>query len=907
MFLYLAERGRYWLRTMVMTWAALICLGAVSPAVSMAADPMSDWSQSNTNKEIFKPWIDGKTTGSTTALPWNGNWKAFNSTMSERAGGTCALNSADQKALKTFRDGAQTDWQKIDEFNQQGKADYADSKMTQKFRDALNYRLGNTSSGKIDSGNGLGPKGKTSMRTLFNANTIKNISDLDSFQSLITTAPDFAACTQIHSTFDNLKKNVFPNPIVLFKEPARFIVQLIAFIPTTIATLTYSLISYPAFGLLLSTPHSERGDTIFNSFSYQAANGATGHSKLRALVGSSGQTNSAVSNQKICNTSAKKYTKTDAELGFACQNLNQGNQNSNTWIGIANGLRSTLSAIYGIIVISVALIYLFRRNAQSQYNLKVVMPRLFFAVLLSVTAPYLIGAVISISNFILQSILSVQQGSLPAELHRAVVGLMNMQWGSSAVNFGGIGEAMISIMVPMFVLSFFSMCLCYFIFIAIAKQIALAALIIMTPVACLSFVFRDSGKNILALWAKGIVAISAIPVAVASVLVLGIQVSNVFWNPDTAGGGMTGLVNTNPFGTSASAGAAGMATGFLHSISKLLAVAVLCVAMVMAMKMIGKLRKWVTGSKTGMVGRGMGTAVKIGGLAAAGVATAGGSVAAAGLISSATGAVGNRMREGGPDRKWLPSSSGTFGSASATPPGRDLSASAGRALSQFNKASSMDKLVDKPNRTPSSGSNETPSRGGNGGNMDGGGGNSADLSLSERQQRLQEINEMDDGFGKGLAVMRHKASGVKSNLTGAVGSAGSSAVSHLPGGSMLKNAFAGESAVKAAIAGTAVGGPVLGAALAAKARGRAAQSKAVSAAQDAAQQAAHTSGYGADVDDFDGLPGIATAESLGDYGFDTAAAAAAANQQAATQAAAQAATQAAAQTARDRALNRRKT
>jgi len=684
MFLYLAQRGRYWVQALILFWVGILVSSALAPAVAFAATNQ-EWSQTQINQQIFSKWE------AQSNMHWDGGWGAFNSTLSERAGGTCSLDGKAQKALSKFKKGLQDDQKIINDKK------IPDKDKPKAFQDAMRYRLGLSPKGQQSNSNQIDGTGQTAMKKLFDTNSVKYITSADDLNGALSASPQLATCNQVQFDMGDLWDQVMPNIIVLFKEPLRFIFQLLAAIPMMFAGGVYALLSKISFGLLLNTPHSERGDTILNTWSsYNSSSNATSNGNIRPIFDSKGNANPKAGNADPggCNTSAKDQV-VNSQLGFSCNNFNESNQKSNTWIGLTNGLRSALSAVYGIIVVGVSLIYLFRRNAQSQYNLKVVMPRLFFAILLSAAAPYLIGAVITTSNFILQSILSVQKGSITLEIARSIIGLTTVDYSGVGIDIGGLVNSLMSIMFPVFLLTFFSIALLYFTFIAVAKQIALVSLILLTPIACLAFVFRDNGKNILALWARGIVGVSAVPVAIAGVIVLGIQLANNFWDPMAAqhlidGNVKSSLPNGN-FGFWA--GSLG-ANSFSSVASKWLASITLMVSMYMAMKMVGKIRKWVTGSKVGMVGRGLGTAVKAGGMVGAAVLTAGGAAPVAGVLAGATSSMGNRMRTGGQDRAMLPSSSKTFGTPSARPAGSDWANTMNTHLGRYSRLAGQEKIID---------------------------------------------------------------------------------------------------------------------------------------------------------------------------------------------------------------------
>lgn len=691
MFVYLAREGRYWLRGAVLTFILSLCISGFLPALSSfvpasIVGPSEAWAQgkapprgtpsqdnrgnrsqgnrsgngtgdrnpsnrggrgysmdpsmpsgrsitggNEASRAFFKPWISPN-------IPWDGNWGAFNSNLSERLGGTCVLDEQDQKYWGTFL----------------GKMESAQTKITSTGSDARREFQKALKKEMSDDG------GPGQIATTLLSGSADSLGSYDELLQLSATSQQLAGCNRNNNVLSAWAKGFVPNPLNIFKHPSRFIAQLVWFLPAMIGYGVFQIVAPFAFGLALNTPHSERGDNLTNSFAVTAASGAATTSKAQALSAAANEDGDNSNNlgdlavQQDCvtangttnDTRADQTFSGDAQLGIKCDNLNPERQADNAWISIANSLRSALSAVYGIIVISVALLYLFRRNSQSQYHIKVILPRLFLAVIMTMAAPFAIGALITLSNWTVAAIFQSLPGSVPQQLMQAIASLTVM----TGLDQGFM--AVIAMSVPTLVLLLADVVSIYLILIAVGKQLLLIALIITCPIACLAFVFRDHGKNLFSFWTKGLLAVVFLPVALGAVLGGGLILMNAFWN-------QTGNLNSD---------GADWSWGIMDVAMRYVAALILVATLIGLIKVVGAVRQWATGNKVGMLGKMGGTATKLAGagIAAAGAASGNPMAAAAGRqIASAASTAGSAMQRGSQRGSWIPQSSGTLSGATS--------------------------------------------------------------------------------------------------------------------------------------------------------------------------------------------------------------------------------------------------
>jgi len=252
------------------------------------------------------------------------------------------------------------------------------------------------------------------------------------------------------------------------------------------------------------------------------------------------------------------------------------------------------------------------------------------------------------------------------------------------------------------------------VFVAVLKQLALIALIILAPVACLAFVFREQGKNLFAFWAKALTAVVALPVVLSAVLAGGIMLMKIFWNPSAGSiGSSDSLDGSQPM-------------------SRFIATIILAATLFAMLKVLGSLRKWVTGSRAGMIGKIGSAATQIATPAAALAAGAYGGPAAMAAVSAVGGKISSSAGgAGGSGSKFLPdSSAGTFKAASAA-------AGGGGGASQIGKLTSgLSEKLAKPGQDRADLAKQQEARKKSNERMD-------DPQL--REQNIQrQVNKMED-------------------------------------------------------------------------------------------------------------------------------------------------------------------
>lgn len=397
-------------------------------SASFLAMPASSFAASGVINKLGKPWIaqDGQS-----RVPFDGNVGAFNKNVAEGVNFTCTVN-------------------------QQVKG---------KINDLY----------KIAAAQGPGYPGGVKAALRYIKNNPKN-ADVKSYIYVMddVDAAKAKANKAIGACDENPVKVAGPG-LTDILNPTQFFIKLIGSIITAPFVLIINLVGPGVFAVTFVTPHTERGDTIFNSHSDRCGNAPCGFNK--DLV-----------------------------------NDNSGKQDNNFWIKMSLMLRSLLSATYGAIIIGIALIYMYRQNVTSAYNIKKVLPRVFASVALMAMFPFIIGIIISLSNYLVQGILGtgLDLNSVGSSGFNGLVNYIT-HWDNSfdikSSDIGVLGEylanAILLIFVSIFMLILF--------FLAIVKQFALIFVIISAPIACLAFV-TEKWARMTQWWFRCIVGIALIPI-----------------------------------------------------------------------------------------------------------------------------------------------------------------------------------------------------------------------------------------------------------------------------------------------------------------------------------------------------------------------------------------------------------
>lgn len=555
------------LRRLLVSWLlAFMVLGQLAvPGVALA-------DAASVGNNVTKSWFDG-------TVPWDGHWGAFNQSTNEGIGGSCGLTAKQLenvgKLLEAMKgDGDLIDKAKDDDLEKlPGKPRTKEAAFQKVYSNRVRTGESLLENSKVDSITPTQNLTGSSGAPLPPSSQVKNYSDLYFY---IQQNPATSGCDSFAPSLEEL----FAGPggfIEMLKSPGQFMARLILSIAAAPFLPIYEGTQYWAIGMNLTTPHSERGDTLFDVVSGVYASKTKPDSRANVSNCGSGA-------QSMCDV--QWVTSNDCDQRGTCgynkeraRDPNKGD--SRPWISLAKSFRNLTSALYGIIVIAVCLIYLWRKSPGSAYDLKVILPRLFGAALLALMIPMLIGIFITTSNFLTQSIVAGGDGSVPAQINQAI--WATAQNDGSGGNVTGFLESIVYSFLPVMLLIWFSWCYVVMIVCAIVRQFALFGVIVAAPFACVAMILERS-QHIAAYWLRALVAVVTLPVVQAIILVLGLNLSLFFFNP--AGDQATG------FDARTIAGGLG--------IDRIMAAIVLAVTVKMMTKAFRQMRGYVTGNSANM-------------------------------------------------------------------------------------------------------------------------------------------------------------------------------------------------------------------------------------------------------------------------------------------------------------------
>lgn len=700
------------------------------PATALAselpdtASQLSSAQAQHLSNQAFAPWFDS-------SIPWDGNWGALNSNDTEKLSGACELTSQQLDALHNVLPALQDDQSRIEHL--QSKTHISAAEKQAAFKNDVISRLtdGTSTIAYIGGDNGQ------ILKTVQNDNNVtvdsasgrirlkdaksvdlKNeslisllpqdyashpelLSDFDTFYSNISSSPKYMGCHELGTTLGDMFKQ--PSFFAFFKNPVTFFANMMAWMIGLPFLVVYKLVSPFALGLSLTTPHSERGDTLVDSYStyahaskaYNTCGGVRDDGHLGAA-----QAANTCTEEKAHDTSAHcdEGNKHNADqLGFNCENLISTQKHETPkswWIQLTVYLRDGLSAVYGMIVIVCALFFMFRRSPGSQLEIKEVLPRVFVAVLLSASAPYWIGGLISMSNWFTQGVvglggsindmgsthflgLTQTSGSLPDRVDSALNGLSQINTADLGLGLPDAGARVVFGLMRAFMLTAFAICYAAMVGMAIGRQIALIALIIMTPVACLGYALKGA-NNLFGYWVRGLLAVVAIPMAQSVILVMGLAMSQAFWD------GHTSAINS-AFGI----------------VGRIMSMICLLVALKLMLSCVKQIRGMVTGNTTNLTRSILGRGVQMGGQLAGSALMLTGNVAAGNAVMTTTSAAGTLVKGRETKRQYIPQGNGILKRPQSRQPNELPFESAARDIAQETRRWAMLKEAEAGRKSAS--------------------------------------------------------------------------------------------------------------------------------------------------------------------------------------------------------------
>lgn len=299
----------------------------------------------------------------------------------------------------------------------------------------------------------------------------------------------------------------------LFASPGDFVLSTLLYAPASLASSAHEYLQPYAFKYTFWTPHTERGDLIWD----QALSCVPQGDPSRAYTG--GDLRSQ------CDS-------TGTPLGYDGDVSSGHSPPDNPWFLIAaNFLQWLISGVYMLIFLTATILYMTRGSRNTTSQIVRMIPRLMLSVAFVVLAGWVIGGLISASNFAVQAIFSFDDAP--------TVGAVNTFLLQSGPIVGGseFFQTLVSLVVGSATVFFYLV----FFLTALARQLILVALIILAPLAALAIVV-PAWKSKFELYMRALIGVIALPVVMALIMRIGMSINPLITDPESAYGGIKGLL-----------------------------------------------------------------------------------------------------------------------------------------------------------------------------------------------------------------------------------------------------------------------------------------------------------------------------------------------------------------------------
>lgn len=280
----------------------------------------------------------------------------------------------------------------------------------------------------------------------------------------------------------------------LFDDPTDFVVGVITGLIVKPVSFVNGMVSETAWQWTFWTPHSERGDLIWNTPPNCVAGADTPFIAKRNL----GQ-----------------YCQGTTPLGFK-KGTKRPNEKTAPYVSVANFLQWMISGIYFVIIFLSIVIFIVRGNKARILNMMQTIPRLLLSILLTLFSAFIIGAVISFANLLVLAVFGSNNSY--------DIGAVNAMISQPSGVVGGIGEInnIFNLIVWTMVTFFFVI----FTIGALVRQIALVILVVTAPIAFFCLV-NPNWQQYLYKWIRTLLVVAFMPVVLAFLLKISMSVNPV--------------------------------------------------------------------------------------------------------------------------------------------------------------------------------------------------------------------------------------------------------------------------------------------------------------------------------------------------------------------------------------------
>jgi hypothetical protein len=292
------------------------------------------------------------------------------------------------------------------------------------------------------------------------------------------------------------------------QRPGDYLIDQVLYVPGKLAYSTQEFLQPHAFRYTFWTPHTERGDLMWEV-----------------------PTSCVPKGDKYFSTAERKgaceaYT----PLGYS-DNLVSNSKENSWFLAAAKTLQWLVSGTYFLILFASALLYMFRGSTTSIGGILQIVPRIFLAMIFTLLAGFFMGSLISLSNHLVQLVFSFDSSPAVGSLNTFLLQAGNIVGGPDII------QRLVSLLVGIFTVFFFAV----FLLASLLRQILLVALIILAPLAALAFIV-PSWKRYFSFYWRTLAACLLLPVILALVLKIGVSINPLLLRPEAAYGEIQGFL-----------------------------------------------------------------------------------------------------------------------------------------------------------------------------------------------------------------------------------------------------------------------------------------------------------------------------------------------------------------------------
>jgi len=290
------------------------------------------------------------------------------------------------------------------------------------------------------------------------------------------------------------------------------ILNMILILPEMATSELYQEVAPAAWKFLLMTGHYERGDPFLGwATTCVPAENAT-RTDIKQI-------------QDTCTGVGPKAT----PLGYSKKNLKV--ERSEIWyMKISSFLSWLISGFYFMIIFAAAIMFILRGNRNTQFNVISLIPRLILSILLTLLAPWIIGAMISFSNQVVQVIFTSE------DAHTITTIDILLSQSGIILSGGELFQRLFTLIVGMVSIVAFVMMIIY----SIIRHALLIVLLVIAPIAIFCII-TDKWRPNFQKWLRAVLAVIFIPVILALVLKVGISINPLIMSPESSYGTMLGM------------------------------------------------------------------------------------------------------------------------------------------------------------------------------------------------------------------------------------------------------------------------------------------------------------------------------------------------------------------------------